>query len=167
MARIRKAEPDDIPFMMDVERRSATAAHWNESQYRDLFRAPLDGGRGRLVLVAESSWPGSDAESQGKSTPIGFLIARHLAPEWELENIVVVTRARRSGVGESLLQALLRAARETHTTQVYLEVRESNSDARGLYEKLGFQPTGRRKAYYRDPAEDAVLYSLALGFKRH
>jgi ribosomal-protein-alanine N-acetyltransferase len=41
-----------------------------------------------------------------------------------------------------------------------LEVRESNASARGLYEKQGFREAGRRRGYYTDPVEDAILYSL-------
>jgi [ribosomal protein S18]-alanine N-acetyltransferase len=91
------------------------------------------------------------------------LVARHLAPEWELENIVVAPSARRQGLGNRLLNALLAAARETHSASVFLEVRESNSAARTLYEKAGFKQTGRRKSYYTDPLEDAVLYRQTIG----
>ena len=90
-------------------------------------------------------------------------MARHLAPEWELENIVVAPAARRTGLGKRLLNALLSQARETNSAAVFLEVRESNTAARSLYEKTGFQLTGRRKAYYTNPQEDAVLYRLTLG----
>jgi [ribosomal protein S18]-alanine N-acetyltransferase len=74
----------------------------------------------------------------------------------------VAPSARRIGVGKRLLERLLDGARETHSTSVFLEVRESNVAARTLYEKLGFRETGRRKSYYASPLEDAVLYSLAL-----
>ena len=45
---------------------------------------------------------------------------------------------------------------------MFLEVRESNIAARKLYEKAGFEPTGRRKSYYTDPLEDALLYRRSL-----
>ena len=45
---------------------------------------------------------------------------------------------------------------------LFLEVRESNTAARKLYEKLGFRETGRRKAYYSNPIEEAILYSKTL-----
>ena len=89
-------------------------------------------------------------------------MAQHLAPEWELENIVVAPAARRKGLGKRLLEALLAAARETNSRSVFLEVRASNAAARSLYEKAGFEPTGRRKSYYTNSAEDAVLYRLTL-----
>ena len=55
--------------------------------------------------------------------------------------------------------ALLVRTQNTNSESVFLEVRESNSAARSLYEKLGFQQTGRRKSYYANPIEDAILYS--------
>ncbi len=45
---------------------------------------------------------------------------------------------------------------------ILLEVRESNLPARRLYEKHAFRDVGRRRMYYKDPAEDAILYELSL-----
>lgn len=56
------------------------------------------------------------------------------------------------------MEALLDEARQNGEA-VFLEVRESNMAARRLYEKLGFAETGRRRGYYANPPEDAVLYS--------
>jgi len=159
LVRIRRAKGDDVAALMDLERACSTAAHWTEKQYWDLFRP---GTVQRLVLIAQGTEAGSETEGSGRAGLAGFLVARHLAPEWELENVVVAPAARRKGVGERLLQALLTAARETNSNSVFLEVRESNIAARGLYEKLGFYPSGRRKSYYRNRLEDAVLYSLTL-----
>ena len=50
---------------------------------------------------------------------------------------------------------------------IYLEVREKNQAARGLYEKTGFVPVGKRKDYYKYPTDDAVLYTLTLGEEKH
>ena len=89
-------------------------------------------------------------------------MARHLPPEWELENIVVAPAVRRMGVGIQLLDSLLVQARQNDSASIFLEVRESNTEARRLYEKLGFRENGRRRAYYTSPSEDAVLYSKTL-----
>ena len=111
----------------------------------------------RLALVAEAT-----ADAPGESTLLGFLVARQLAPEWELENIAVVPRAQRMGVGKRLLEALFEEARRTRSRSLFLEVRESNLAARSLYRSLGFGETGRRKSYYTSPLEDAVLYSRTV-----
>jgi ribosomal protein S18 acetylase RimI-like enzyme len=60
------------------------------------------------------------------------------------------------------LTALLDRARETNSERVFLEVRESNQAARAFYARLGFEQSGRRKLYYANPPEDAVLYRLTL-----
>jgi [ribosomal protein S18]-alanine N-acetyltransferase len=144
---IQAGTPDDIPEMMALERQTPTSAHWSESRYREMFSTQ---GSARLVLVARSA------------AISGFLIAQNIPPEWELENIVVAEGLRRSGLGTRLLEALIQGARNTNSTVVFLEVRESNSAARLFYERAGFGQTGRRKSYYQNPLEDAVGYRLDL-----
>jgi ribosomal-protein-alanine N-acetyltransferase len=155
---IRQAINADIPSIMKLEQQSATAGHWTEEQYRLAFQP--EGAR-RLVLVAEVPRFVPEATRVGTG-PLGFLVALHLPPEWELENIVVAHAVRRKGIGKRLLGALLAAAKETNSASVFLEVRESNAAARTLYEAGGFEPTGRRQSYYANPSEDAVLYRLTL-----
>jgi len=145
---VRSATLGDVPEMMRLERISPTAAHWTEQEYRSHFAHQLPT---RLALIAET------AGEVG-----GFLIARHMPPEWELENIVVAQECRRRGIGAQLTQAFLAQAKQLSGEAVFLEVRESNMAARALYEKLGFRQTGRRKSYYTTPLEDAVLYSKDL-----
>jgi ribosomal-protein-alanine N-acetyltransferase len=147
---LRAATAADIPLLIELERECPTAAHWGEEQYAELFRT---GGSERLVVGVPAALTGKD-----ETGLLGFLVARHVAPEWELENIVVAPAARRQGVGQRLLGALLTKARETGSRELFLEVRESNAAARGLYEKAGFKEAGRRKSYYANPLEDAVLY---------
>jgi len=93
----------------------------------------------------------------------GFLIARHVSGEWELENIVVGQKVRQKGIGSRLLAELFSRAQTNRGDKIFLEVRHSNTAAHRLYEKAGFAETGRRKRYYSDPLEDAVLYSKTLG----
>lgn len=146
---IRYATVRDITEMLRLERSSRGAAHWSESKYQSLIGAK-DADISTLALVAE--WEANPAV-------VGFLVARHLAPEWELENIVVAHEARGKGIGTRLIQELLARAQQSNSHTVFLlEVRESNAAAISLYEKLGFQQTGRRKSYYSNPIEDALLY---------
>jgi ribosomal-protein-alanine N-acetyltransferase len=154
---IRAATSADIPAMVALDRACITAAHWTEEQYLDAFARD---GVERLVLAAEtlSSTASDEANAITASSLQGFLVARHVAAEWELENIVVAPTARRKGLGQQLLDALLAAARESGSSSVFLEVRESNASARSFYEEAGFKQTGRRKSYYANPTEDAVVY---------
>jgi ribosomal-protein-alanine N-acetyltransferase len=155
---IRAATPANIPAMIELDQQCATAAHWKEAQYRQAFQPE---SAARLVLVAESPAPPASHPDAGGEV-VGFLVARDLAGEWELENVIVAPTARRQGLGKRLLKALFSVARETGGGSVFLEVRESNAAARTLYERAGFKRTGGRKGYYTDPIEDAVLYRLNL-----
>ena len=92
----------------------------------------------------------------------GFLVGRNLGAEWELENIVVAASVRRKGLGMRLLSEFLAWARESRGAEVFLEVRESNHSARALYRKWDFEETGRRKGYYANPPEDALVYRRRL-----
>jgi ribosomal-protein-alanine N-acetyltransferase len=150
---IRSATAADIPAVIVLERECATAAHWTEEQYQQIFERREGDGIERLVLVVEDDTT---------SSLLGFLIAQHVHPEWELENIVVASGCRRKGLGTLLLEKLVRHARETNGESVFLEVRESNQSARALYGKLGFRESGGRQGYYANPAEDAVIFQLDL-----
>lgn len=153
---IRRASEADIPSILTLERRCATAGHWSEPQYWQLLGA-RDSCQG-VVFVAERS----GVESSQNQVLLGFLVARHLGPECELENIVVDPTVQRRGVGRQLLDALLVRARNAGSEAVFLEVRESNTAARRFYEQAGFQPTARRRGYYSAPSEDAIPYRRNL-----
>jgi len=158
---IRPATFEDIRFIAELEKSCPTAAHWSEQSYRDSIAG--SGFPERVILVAEACRePSSPVRGSDATRISAFLVARHVASEWELENIVVAPTVRRVGLGRQLLHVLLQRARETNSSSVFLEVRESNAAARKLYEKLGFDRIGRRSSYYSAPFEDAVLYRLEL-----
>jgi ribosomal-protein-alanine N-acetyltransferase len=150
--KIRAANPDDISVMVALQQASASAAHWSREQYGQMF-AQSGSQPERSVLVAE--------QESGRE-PAGFLVARRVDREWELENIVVAGNAQRQGLGHRLVEALLAQAKQSNGAAVFLEVRESNVAARTLYERTGFRQMGRRKGYYTSPMEDAILYRLGL-----
>ena len=156
--RVRPAEFKDIPRLMAIERQSPGAAHWGEREYHALFGTALAGGASnqgslpkRLCLVVEMA-------SEPAAFPVaGFVVALCLGQEWEIENIVVDSVLRRRGCAKLLLHELLGHASHEGAKRVLLEVRESNEAARALYAQWGFEMIGRRKNYYRDPEEDALL----------
>lgn len=139
---VRAATPADIPALLTLERSSPAAAHWKETDYRQLFAE----GTNHVTIVI------------GDDYVQGFIVGRDLGPEWEIENIVVAASAQRQGLGTRLVQALQNQAQAQGAQAVFLEVRESNQAARRLYSKLGFVESGRRKSYYGNPQEDALLY---------
>ena len=149
---VRTATVQDIAAIIVLERGSPTAAHWTEQQYENLV-AGDPSSPARLVLVASR---------EGDGAILGFLVARHVAREWELENIIVGGENRGSGVGTSLVRELFSCAQTSDGNAVFLEVRESNTAARAFYAKLGFAECGTRKGYYTAPSENAILYSKTL-----
>jgi ribosomal-protein-alanine N-acetyltransferase len=92
----------------------------------------------------------------------GYLVGREAAGTGEVLNLAVAPEFRRRGMGEALLQAGLATFRRGNVDEVFLEVRESNTSARALYERHGFRPVGQRSAYYRNPKEDALVLRLEL-----
>src|SRR5256885_7038483 len=87
---IRSASLNDVPALHALEQSAATASHWTREQYL----ARVDSG---IVLIAE--------EGAGKIS--GFVCARIVAGDCELENIVVDESSRRRGIGVALLRELL------------------------------------------------------------
>src|SRR3982074_3810600 len=145
--------------MLELERQSATAAHWTEVQYQHVFQSPESAPSQRLALVIDQDHDApSEPRSTMESTLIAFLVANHLGSEWELENIVVKSTFRRKGVGTAILNEYPTRARAINSVSVFLEVRESNQAARAFYAKLGFDKTGPRQGAYNNPPEDAILY---------
>jgi ribosomal-protein-alanine acetyltransferase len=161
--RVRLGTATDIPAVLDLEQQCPTAAHWTEHQYQKALREDKTGGRERLVLMVDADREGAlPLQPHQPSGLLGFLVARRVGLEWELENIVVAPAARRKGLGVRLLGELLIRAREASCESIFLEVRDSNHAARILYEKLGFEAIGRRNRYYVNPPEDAILYRRRL-----
>lgn len=154
---VRPAEPADLPRLVEIASHSATAAQWNQAEYLKLFAGdqpeaptqvvdPQEKAQSRTALVVEQS-----------GNVVGFIVGRQVADEWEIENIAVTGAARRCGLGSRLVGELLDHVRSLGGKTVFLEVRESNRAARSLYEKWAFLEIGRRKMYYQEPTEDALL----------
>lgn len=77
--------------------------------------------------------------------------------EGYIDNIAVLPAMRRHGIGEAVVQTLLNYAQSHNGHFVSLEVRESNVPAIALYTKLGFTKAGRRRSFYTQPSEDALI----------
>lgn len=86
----------------------------------------------------------------------GFAALLMTPPESDVLDIVVRESMRGKGIGTELLDALMDQALLRGVDTTFLEVRPSNTPARKLYARLGFQETGIRRNYYTDPVEDAI-----------
>jgi len=93
-------------------------------------------------------------------TVAGYITMRHIINEGHISNIAVAKKHQRQGVGSLLLTALVDEAVNMEMIGVTLEVRVSNIAAISLYQKHGFVEEGRRKNYYSQPTEDALIMWL-------
>jgi ribosomal-protein-alanine N-acetyltransferase len=142
---LRRAEASDLPALIELEQSVAEAPHWSPAVWEQALRSDL-----RAVFVAEAA-----------GALIGFVVMAVVAAVAEVESIAVAAQARRCGVGRALLRSSIKWASEQAAEVVELEVRAS-SQAIPLYLAVGFTGQGRRRAYYANPEEDAVLMMLEL-----
>jgi ribosomal-protein-alanine N-acetyltransferase len=84
------------------------------------------------------------------------------AGEIHLMNIAVHPKMRKKGLGRLLMEKMIQSGGEEDVRKIWLEVRPSNVAARALYSGIGFVEVGRRRRYYTDTGEDAIVMTLAL-----
>lgn len=138
----REMRLSDVPSVAEIE--NACFAHpWTYEGLAEEVSNPT-----ARFLVAESD-----------GTSIAYIGANNIAGEVYITNIAVLPSYRGKGIGELLLSMLLTVSQKEKAEFVTLEVRESNQAAIHLYEKLGFLNCGHRKGFYRDPDEDALIFT--------
>lgn len=98
-------------------------------------------------------------------TVLAYSVLRVVSDEAELEVICTAENARKRGLGDRLMKAMLDCAREKGCSVMFLEVRDGNAAAIALYEKNGFVQIYTRKNYYRFPTEDARIMRAELSDK--
>lgn len=138
-----------------MERAIAEAPHWAEAEYAAIVNASADGDGKvtRCLLVAET---------EGRL--LGFAVGKAIGLDGvaELESVAVAVAERRGGVGRALCEAVVAWSRTRAARAMELEVRVGSGGAIELYAGLGFVAVGRRRGYYREPVEDAVMMRLEL-----
>jgi ribosomal-protein-alanine N-acetyltransferase len=142
-----RMQPGDLDQVVAIERLSFTmpwsrAAFLYEMEQNQVARCYVmrDGGR-----------------------VLGYICLWEVADEMHITNIAVHPEERRRGIGRAMLGQVLAEARQRALRLVVLEVRPSNVEARALYESFGFRVVGRRRGYYYDTGEDALVMQAALG----
>jgi len=93
---------------------------------------------------------------------IGYIVYWKIREEVQINNIAVHPDFKSMGIGEAILGDVIQEARGEGAHYVSLEVRPSNTAARGLYAKLGFELIGIRRNYYSNPDEDAIVLGMSL-----
>ncbi len=142
---VRDMQPEDVPDAIVIERSSFSMAWSENSFYSEVY------GRYSITRVAAVN-----------GRVVGYVIARLILDEGHLLDLAVHPGFRRMGIARVLLEDVIRGLRINRCRAFYLEVRESNTAARRLYEGLGFTMIGTRKAYYKNPVEDACIMMLEL-----
>ena len=143
---IRRARQDDIAIIAKIEESAPSA--WKASQ----IAQELAHENGiSLVALREKTW-----------VPVGWCCARILPPEAELLKITILPEHQKTGIGTLLLEFLVDSCLRCKCNSLFAEVRENNTSARKFYQKVGFQETGRRENYYRDPVDNCITLQLSL-----
>ncbi len=143
--RTRFAAAADIPGLREVEVLSQPSP-WSDLVFERELEVPHS-----------SFWVVTDADRIA-----GFLVFWVVYDEVHILNLAVHPDFRRRGVANSLLAALMKEAQENDMTSVTLEVRASNAAAQALYAGFGFDQIGRRKGYYADNSEDALVLAAII-----
>ncbi len=141
---IRPAKIGDLSEVAAIEQ-TVFSDPWSPGMLRRAFEDQL-----ALVAVDEDG------------AVVGYLLASAIGDEGEILNLAVHPAYRRRGLGARLTTEGLDLLRFRGVRQVFLEVRESNAGARRLYQSLEFEPVARRRWYYRNPREDALILTRAL-----
>jgi ribosomal-protein-alanine N-acetyltransferase len=142
-----RMRPEDLDEVLAIERASFTMP-WS----RGAFLYEMQQNR-----VARC-WVARDDDTH----VVGYLCLWEVVDEVHITNVAVRPDVRRHGIARGLLRTVLDDARGRAFKLVVLEVRPSNDHARSLYESFGFRVVGRRRGYYYDTGEDALVMEIGL-----
>ena len=169
---------EDIPEVLHLEREAFGQMAWHAGDFEAAIASKCDfplviHASGAVPEPTEKMCPSADSATDIDPKPMqtgavqdawtdniglaGYAVLRIIAPEAEVENICVAPACRRSGVGEALMEEMLRLAAERDAERIFLEVRAHNEPAKALYRKRGFVESYRRRNYYQGPTEDAII----------
>lgn len=139
--------PDRWREVAHVEARSFPVP-WDERTVRKALRNP--------------SCRAVGAEDPETGTLVGHAVFAVHGTLCHLLDLAVLPERRRRGVGTELVHAVCFDARSARASDLFLEVREGNQGAQAFYRTLGFTQIGRKRAYYPDTGEDAVVLATKL-----
>ncbi|HEV7847651.1 MAG TPA: ribosomal protein S18-alanine N-acetyltransferase [Thermoleophilaceae bacterium] len=136
---IRQLAYADLPHVIAIERR-AFPTPWSLAMF--------------VLELSKASGICLAAIDQG--VMVGYLVCSRYDTVWHVMNVAVDPHRQRQGIASALLERLFEQA-DKPREQYTLEVRTSNDAAIRLYERFGFRAAGRRRAYYHDNREDALI----------
>ncbi|MDX6452939.1 MAG: [ribosomal protein S18]-alanine N-acetyltransferase [Gaiellaceae bacterium] len=137
---IRVLESGDLNAIEAIEQK-AYPTPWSRSMFASELAKPTS--------ICLGAFEGRDL--------LGYVINSRYVDAWHVMNVAVDPEHQRRGVATALLERLFELTHDDERRGYTLEVRVSNEDAIGLYEKLGFESRGIRRGYYTDNREDALI----------
>ena len=137
---VREMLVEDLEQVMEIE--------------QDLFSVPWT-REGFFTFLTRENALFLVVEEKGKI--LGYCGLLMVLDEGDITNVAVKRDWQREGIGNFMMESLIRLAADLGVTTIHLEVRDGNERAIRLYERVGFVRDGIRKKYYTDPTEDAVL----------
>lgn len=108
-------------------------------------------------MVSENTVLFAAVDENADDAVMGYIGLHCILDEGYMDNLAVSGKYRHRGVASELLHAADVLAEEKNLSFITLEVRQSNTLAVNLYEKTGYREAGKRKNFYREPTEDAIL----------
>lgn len=138
---IERMRPGDLPDVLVIERAS--------------FSMPWS--RGAFLYEIEQNQVARCWVARDDGRIVGYICLWEVADELHVTNVAVHPDARRRGTARALLDSVFTRARAAGSRIVLLEVRPSNAEAIALYDSFGFRVIGRRRGYYYDTGEDALV----------
>lgn len=136
---VRKVEERDIPALAEIER-LCFSEPWSEKS---------------LALLCSDEYP-SLVVTEGEEV-CGYVGSLKALDELQITNVAISPHKRRRGLASLLLSEFDKMAKDLGIALISLEVRESNESALSLYKKFGYVTAGKRRGFYKDPREDAVI----------
>ena len=143
---IERMLPADLPDVLVIERAS--------------FSMPWS--RGAFLYEIEQNQVARCWVGRQDGRIVGYICLWQVADEVHVTNVAVHPDARRRGIARMLLDSVFAHARAGGSRMVLLEVRPSNTEAITLYESFGFRVVGRRRGYYYDTGEDALVMEASV-----
>jgi ribosomal-protein-alanine N-acetyltransferase len=143
--RIRRMREADLPRVLSIET-VCFSTPWKHATFTGLMRRTDTD-----LYVAEAD-----------SVLVGYAACWTVIDQSELGNVAVTPEARGMGVGGALVDTVVERVKERGAHELFLEVRESNHVAQSIYRERGFVVVGRRRSYYAQPTEDALVMRLRV-----
>lgn len=143
---IERMRPADLSDVLAIERAS--------------FSMPWS--RGAFLYEIEQNQVARCWVGREDGRVVGYICLWEVTDELHVTNVAVHPDARRRGIARALLESVFAHARAAGSRMVLLEVRPSNTEAIALYDSFGFHVVGRRRGYYYDSGEDALVMEALM-----